>query len=168
MLVHTCLSCLYLVIGKSICRQCDYRNRYRVRTVEGAYCSCRFKSIHNRHHNIHQDHIDRIKLRTFKGFNSFFSVPRLYHRCTLVFKHKLGDFHIQLVILCKQNIHTIKRTVFDYGFLFCFNLLCSVYIQRKIYRKCCADIFLAFAFDSTTHLVCKSFSYGKTKTSTLI
>ena len=112
MTVHSALRRFLDVLVKSVCRQSDYRDRLRIGTVKASYLPRRFKSVHNRHTNVHKYRIVVIFRRIGKFPDSILTVFRGFNDKSLVFKQLYSYHSVDLIIFRKKKPASLYGNIF--------------------------------------------------------
>ena len=109
MLVHSRLFCSQPVLREGVGRHCDDGNFLCVLSVQRADHPGGLVAVHNRHHDVHQDHVKFTGAAFFEYIQGFPAIPRLGHDGTLILEHKFRDFHIQPIVFRQKNMEALDR-----------------------------------------------------------
>ena len=163
MLIHSRRFAVCHIIRKSICRHCYDWYRLCIRPLKRADIFCRFKSAHNRHHQIHQYNIKCAGFSLFKQLQCFFSVPCFCNNHAFILTDEICNFHVKHIIFRKQNFHAVKYNSFCFFILHCILFLLLIHLKRQSYYKCCAFPFFTGIINCSLHYLYNFFDNRKSQ-----
>ena len=109
MLIHPCFFCSYSVLCECICCHCNDRYFLNILSVHRTDPLCGIITIHDWHHDIHQNHIKF----TRSAFSNISTVSSPFHALVTsapsFLKHKFCNFHVQLIIFRQKNVQPLYR-----------------------------------------------------------
>ena len=156
MSIHAGFSGFDTVICKCIGSHSYYRYGFGIRPVHCPYTACKLISVHDRHHDISNDCVILSRFRLLKELRSLLTVPCLLYNCAFLLKSELRNLHVELIILCKQDMPALNRWLGILAQLIILYFWSLVYPERNCHYKGCSHALLALKGKSTVHLFRKS------------
>ena len=115
MFIHPRFPSANFIICESIRRHGNDRDRLRILAGKSPDLFGGLAAIHDRHHDIHQDHIECTFGCLGKSLDSLFSVPCFRDDGALFCDNKFRDLHVELIIFDKKNTDTLDRRLGFFG-----------------------------------------------------
>ena len=109
MFIHASFPGTDLIFRESIRCHRDNGDRLRILAGKSPDLFGSLAAIHDRHHDIHQDHIECPFGRIGKSLDSLFSIPCFRDDSALFCDNKFRDLHIELIVFDKKNADTPDR-----------------------------------------------------------
>ncbi len=106
---HAGVEAVLHILAEGVGRHCNNRNRFAKRLVAASDNSCRFKSVHDWHLDIHKNRV------VIAGFNLLESLDKLLAvrvnaaTCAIGRENRFKNLRIQLVVLRTEEVKACKR-----------------------------------------------------------
>ena len=165
--VHTGVKALLCVLMEGVRRHGDDRHGFRIRAVGCADFSGGGQTIHHRHHNVHQNRVERADRTFAEPVDRLLSVADDSHFRAFVGQQRLHDFGVQCVVLSQQQAQTAHAFGLDRRRNRLF-FWCRRNFKRNIDHKRGADTEFAGDRNRAAHLIEQALDDGHAETRAVI
>ena len=162
--VHPAFHRLLQVVVKSIGRHGDDRYRAAVFPLHTADRAGGLETVHDRHHDIHQDHIVSAGLSCTDPFHGLRAVIDTVHRKAPLLQQCQSDLRIQLIVFHDQNTTTLEGDLF----LLCLRLHILTFFQQNGETERAAFSQFAVQLNTASHHLDQTAADRKTQARALL
>ena len=151
--VHTRFFGRNTVLGKGARGHGDDRHICGIGTIQAPDPARGLVAVHVRHHDVHQDRIDRPGLALLKDLHGLAPVPGLGNARAPLLEQKMRDLHVEFVILGNEDVEPLDRRGLVTALLNGGLLIALVDRKRQQHVKGAAAPLLALHRDTAAHCV---------------